>query len=288
MSNIKNIKTKIDSVSNMKQLFNSMESSDCWKFEKINKQFLFYRSFMEDFLSIIWSVDFNFFNKKSVSNDKCLLLVFSTDKWFCGDYNNRLFKDIYSEFGNCMSNVDVFCVGKKAFEFFAKKWFNIVWYLKLKDNFSFEDLSVVYDFVVSSINNGIYGDISVYFNYLKNKITSSAVNYSIYPVDQSWLFLFMNNLWINMPNISTSESVSLLRESESFNFEMEKQLLQYMLYGVALQNRMAELNSRISILKNMKSTSDFIVKDLKLSFNKIYQSLLSREISNIMELKSAY
>ena len=289
MPNMKNIKTKIDSVSNMKQLFLSMESVDCDKLKKVREQFSCYKSFMEDFLSIIWSVDVNLFKDKSNSlSNKKLLLVFSTDKWLCWNYNNKVFKNIYSEYCNCMWDVDVFCIGKKAFEFFAKKWFNIVWYMKLSDEFSQEDLSEVYDYFVSSISNNVYWDISVYLNCLRNKSCSSVVNYNLYPVDQNSLSFFMDNLWINSSNVFVSEWTSLFGESEKFKIEMEKQLLQYMLYGAALQNRMAELNSRICVLKNMKNTSDFIVKDLRLSFNKICQSLLSREISNIMELKAAY
>lgn len=286
---MKNIKTKIDSVSNMKQLFRSMESVDSDKLRKVNKQFANYKSFMEDFLSIIWSVDVNFFNlKKDVLSNKKLILVFSTDKWFCWNYNNKLFKNIYSEYSNIMWDVDVFCIGKKAFEFFAKKWFNIVWYLKLGDDFLQDDLSEVYDYFVSSISNNVYWDISVYLNFVKNRVNSSVVNYNLYPVDHDSLFLFMDNLWINMSNIVIAQWTSLSWESEKFKIEMEKQLLQYMLYWAALQNRMAELNSRISVLQNMKNTSDFIVKDLRLSFNRICQSLLSREVSNIMELKTVY
>lgn len=289
MPNMKNIKTKIDSVSNMKQLFNSMESVDFDKLKKIRRQFVNYKSFMEDFFSIIWSVNVDLFSLKNNGlSSKKLILVFSTDKWFCWNYNNKLFKSIYSEYCDCMWNVDVFCVGKKAFEFFAKKWFNIVWYLKLSDEFSQDDLSEVYDYFLSSISNNVYWDISVYLNFVKNKVNSSVVNYNLYPVDQSSLWLFMDNLWIDVSNIFISEGTSLSWESEKFKIEMEKQLLQYMLYWAALQNRMAELNSRISVLKNMKSTSDFVVKDLRLSFNRICQSLLSREISNIMELKSSF
>ena len=289
MSNIKNIKTKLDSLSNMKQLFRSMESADYDKLNKITRQFLCYKSFMEDFFSIIWSVDFNLFKQKNNwLTGKKLILVFSTDKWFCGDYNCRLFKSIYSEYFDCVWDVDVFCIGKKAFEFFAKKWFNIVWYLKLGDDFSQDDLSELYDYFISGISNNLYSDISVYLNFLKNKANSGTANYNLYPVDECSLSLFMDNLWISMANISIAEWTSLSWESEKFKIEMEKQLLQYMLYWAALQNRMAELNSRISVLQNMKSTSDYIVKDLRLSFNKICQSLLSREISNIMELKASY
>ena len=77
-------------------------------------------------------------------------------------------------------------------------------------------------------------------------------------------------------------------ESDQFRYDMEKQLLQYMLYGAALQNKVAELKSRISAVQNIKNTSEFVVKDLKLSFNRLCQSLLTREVSNIMELKAVY
>ena len=49
MPNMKNIKTKLDSVSNMKQLFNSMELVDFEKLKKTEKKISNYKSFMEDF-----------------------------------------------------------------------------------------------------------------------------------------------------------------------------------------------------------------------------------------------
>ena len=134
---------------------------------------------MEDFLSIIWSVDVNFFNlKNDLLSKRKLILVFSADKWFCWNYNNKLFKNIYSEYSDSMWDVDVFCIGKKSFEFFAKKWFNIVWYLKLSDDFSQDDLSEVYDYFVSSISNNVYWDISVYLNFVK-RIKKKIIIYLI-------------------------------------------------------------------------------------------------------------
>ena len=289
MPNMKNIKTKIDSVSNMKQLFDSMESADCEKLEKAKKQIACYKSFMQDFFGIVWSIDANLFNiGHSRANDRKLILVFSTDKWFCGNYNSKLFRNIYAEYSQNIDKVDVFCVGKKAFEFFAKKWFNIVWYLKLADEFTQDDLSEIYDYFVSSISSKNYWDIAVYLNSVRSKINSEVINYNLYPVDENSLWIFMESLWMKVSDIATYDWVNLWSESEEFRFEMEKQLLQYMLYGAALQNRMAELTSRIWVLQNIKNTSDFIVKDLRLSFNRMCQSLLTKEISNIMTLKTAY
>lgn len=284
---MKNIKTKLDSVSAMKQLFNSMELSDAEKLKKTEKQVSNYKSFMEDFFWILGSANLDLFkNGSCVSNNKKLILVFSTDKWFCGNYNNKLFKNIYNEYCDDKSNVDVFCVWKKSFEFFAKKWFNIVWYLKLSDEFWLEDLSEIYDYLLSSISNSTYWDVSLYLNMYKNKISSKTVNYNVYPLEEDSLDFFVNNFWINIAKFS--EWVSLWVESDQFKLEMEKQLMQYMLYWAALQNKVAELKSRISAIQNMKNTSEFVVKDLKLSFNRLCQSLLTREVSSIMELKTTY
>ena len=284
---MKNIKTKLDSVSNMKQLFNSMELCDAEKLKRTEKQISNYRSFMEDFLWILWSTNLDLFrNSNAIWNNKKLILVFSTDKWFCGNYNNRLFKNIYNEYCIDIKNVDIFCIWKKSFEFFAKKWFNIVWYLKLSDDLWLDDISELYDYLLSSISNNMYWDISVYLNFYKNKINSQTVNYTVYPLEADSLDTFVTNFWINVAKLS--EWVSVNVESDQFRFEMGKQLMQYMLYGVALQNKVAELKSRISAIQNIKGTSEFVVKDLKLSFNRLCQSLLTREVSNIMELKAAY
>lgn len=287
MPNMKNIKTKLDSVSTMKQLFNSMELSDAEKLKRMEKQVSNYKSFMEDFFGILWSTNLNiFWNGWCELNSKKLLLVFSTDKGFSWNYNNKLFKNICSEYFNDKSNVDIFCIWKKAFEFFAKKWFNIVWYLKLSDEICLEDLSEVYDYLLSSISNNVYWDVSVYLNLYKNKISSKTLNYTVYPLEEDSLSTFVDNFWINI--MKFSEWVSLWIESNQFKVEMEKQLLQYMLYWAALQNKVAELKSRISAIQNIKNNSEFVVKDLKLSFNRLCQSLLTREVSNIMELKTTY
>lgn len=290
MPNIKNIKTKLDSASTMKQLFNSMESSDSDKLRKLNKQISTYQSFMWDFFNIVWSIWSSLFCSSTIdSNKKKLFLVYSSNKWFCGNSYDKLFKQIVSEYNDKKELVDIFCIWKKAFEFFAKKWFNVVWYLKLTDNFVQENLSEVYDYVISSISNDVYGEIAIYSNFLKNKVTSKSINYNLYPVDQSSLFLFMDSIWLNKENISLpSVDALLLGNSDEMKKEIEKQLIQYILYWVALQNKLTELSTRVSLIQSMKNSTDFIVKDLRLSFNRVCQSLLTREISSIMDLKSTY
>ena len=290
MPNIKNIKTKLDSVSAMKQIFISMECTDSDKLKKLNKQISTYQSFMWDFFSIIWSIWNSLFCP--VASDikkKKLFLVYSSNRWFCGNSNDKLFKKVIWECWSKIDNIDVFCIWKKAFEFFAKKWFNVVWYLKLSDNFVQEDLSEVYEYVISGISNGLYWEIAVYSNFLKNKVCSKSINYNLYPVDKSSLFLFMDSIWLDYDKLSSSfENASLLWSSDDMKKEIERQLIQYILYWVALQNKLTELSTRVSMIKNMKTSTDFIVKDLRLSFNRVCQSLLTREISSIMELETTY
>lgn len=290
MPNIKNIKTKLDSASNMKQLFSSVEYSDSDKLKKLNKQISTYKSFMWDFFNIVWSIWNLFSGSNCISSDKKkLFLVFSSNKWFCWNCNDKLFKKIVLEYWENKNSVDVFCVWKKAFEFFAKKWFNVVWYLKLWDNFVQEDLSEVYEYVVSNISSDVYWEIAIYSNFLKNKVSSKSLNYNVYPVDQGSLYLFMDSIWLSKDYLCTWFcEASFLGSSSEMKREIERQLIQYILYWVALQSKLSELSTRVSLMHSMKNSNDFIVKDLRLSFNKVCQSLLTREISSIMELKSTY
>lgn len=289
MPNIKNIKTKIDSVSNMKQLFYSMESSGTDKIKKLNKQISSYQSFMWDFFSIIWSIWWWIFNVVRDDSKKKLCLLFSSNKWLCWNCNDKLFKKVFLEFWNKKDKVDIFCIWKKSFEYFVKKWFNVVWYIKLDDCFVQNDLSEVYDYVFSSISSDLYWEISVYSNFMRSKVSSKIMNYNVFPVEQSSLWLFMNSIWLDLWLLfENTQNVDVLWDSEEMKMVVEKQLIQYMIYWVALQNKLAELSTRVSLIQNMKDSTDFIVKDLKLSFNKLYQSLLTREISNIMNLKTEY
>jgi len=129
MPNMKKIKTKIKSVSNMKQITKALEVVATVKLQKVKKQTENYRDFMTDFLKMMNVVrtKINILNTNNPDpKGRRLIIVMSSDKGLCGNLNSRLFKHIFQKYNDIKDNVDVFCIGKKTFEFFARADFNVV------------------------------------------------------------------------------------------------------------------------------------------------------------------
>jgi len=123
MPNMKKIKTKIKSVSNMKQITKALEVVATVKLQKTKEQTENYREFMTDFLKIMNPVrtKIDIMNTNEINpNGRRLIVVMSSEKGLCGNLNSRLFKNIFQKYNEHKDNVDIFCIGKKSFEFFAR------------------------------------------------------------------------------------------------------------------------------------------------------------------------
>ena len=113
MPNMKKIKNKIKSVSNMRQITKALEIVATVKLQKVKQQTENYRDFMSEFLKImnLIKTKLDFLSRDIVNSDgKRLIVVMSSDKGLCGNLNSKLFKHIFQKYNNAKSNVDVFCV----------------------------------------------------------------------------------------------------------------------------------------------------------------------------------
>lgn len=296
MANMKKIKSQIKSVSNIKQITRALEIVSIVKLQKVKKSTEQYREFMEEFLKIVNVVRsklpiFNTNTQELDINGRRLLVVLSSDKWLCGALNSKLFKHIFQKYNDFKQNVDIFCVGKKSFEFFARAGFNVVWYTSLKDDFCEDDLKDLYQYIMANIKKDTYSKIKVYFNYFKNTLTQVPLRFKLYPLDQDSFDGFVQDIGLRLDdNISESLAYKdLLVEPniKDFKSDMLRQLTQHIIYGAVLHNKTGEFASRMIAMKNAKDNATSLIKDLKLSFNKVRQSLITQEVSEIMSAKMA-
>lgn len=294
MPNMKKIKTKIKSVSNMKQITKALEVVATVKLQKMKQQTESYRDFMVDFLKIMNVVrtKLDILNTNKIDSSwRRLIIVMSSDKWLCGNLNSKLFKHIFQKYNDVKQNVDVFCVGKKSFEFFARAGFNIVWHLNLQDDFNEDNLTDVYNYIINGIANSKYAKIKVYFNYFKNTITQVPLRFKVYPIDQDSFDWFVQDIGLDLDDVITDEldykDLIVEPDLKFFKQEMLRQFTQHMIYGAALQNKAGEFASRMLAMKNAKDNASDMIKDLKLSFNKARQSLITQEVTEIMSAKMA-
>jgi F-type H+-transporting ATPase subunit gamma len=293
---MKKIKTKIKSVSNMKQITKALEVVATVKLQKVKKQTENYREFMSDFLKIMNVVRFklNILNTNKLDPDgRRLIVVMSSDKGLCGNLNSKLFKHIFQKYNEVKDNVDIFCIWKKSFEFFARAWFNVVWHLNLQDDFNENDLTDVYNYILAGIAENKYSKIKVYFNYFKNTITQVPLRFKVFPVDQDSFDSFVQDIGLDLDDVINDgnwldyKDLIVEPDLKFFKQEMLRQFTQHMIYWAALQNKAGEFASRMLVMKNAKDNANEMIKGLVLSFNKARQSLITQEVTEIMSAKMA-
>ncbi len=271
MSSVKKIKAQIGSVSNIQKITKALEIVSTVKLQKVKQKTESYRDFMLDFLGLLNIVSnrVDIFQQSEVKSKKRLIIVVSSDKGLCGALNSKLMRHIFAKYSNeWKDKVDIFCIGKKAFEFFVRSGFNVIGNIDSKDNIDEIDLYQVNKYLRDAIAENKYEKIKVYFNYFKNTITQVPLRFKIFPLDQESFDRYVENLGIALDDVKISdiEHKDLLIEPnlKEFSRELINQLIEHMIYGAVLQNKTGEFSARMLAMKNAKDNSDEIIKQLKL------------------------
>lgn len=293
MVNAKQIKSKIKSVSNIKQITKALEVVATVKLQKAKAQTDSYKDFLIDFLKIVQVVQqkTDIFALTETKAQKDLIIVIGTDRGLCGWLNNRLFKQVFSKYESKHNRPDTFVVGKKALEFFSRTEFPLVWQMNVKDTFEQEDLADLYTFIQKAMQDQQYKTIQIYFNYFENAIKQTPLHMQVMPFNRHTLHTFGEQIDINVNQFLTKkvESSDIILEPTPVELveEIKSQFVQHMIYGSILWNKTGEFASRMIAMKNAKDNSTTMIKNLRLSYNKARQSAVTQEISEIMGAKMA-
>ncbi len=291
MANIRAIQTKIKSVKNIKKITGALEVVSTVKLQKLKKQTERFKNYMEEFLKIlnIAKDKIDIFDNPKNQNWKRLLIVNTSEKWLCGALNSKLLKHIYTKYEDIKDNVDIFCIGKKWVEFFARTWFNIIWKVNINDNFEEKDLNILYSFLKKALENKEYAKIKVYFNYFKNTINQIPIRFKIFPLDKESFDRFVENTWVELSDIKVPSNKDMIIEPslKKFKWYIIRQLVSHILYGAVLQNKAGEHASRMIAMKNAKDNSTDLITSLEIMYNKQRQSAVTQEISEIVWAKAA-
>lgn len=295
MVNAKQIKSKIKSVSNIKQITKALEVVATVKLQKAKAQTDSYKDFLMDFLKIVQVVQqkTDIFAATPVENNqkKELIIVVGTDRGLCGWLNNRLFKQVFTKYESAKHRPDTFIVGKKALEFFSRTDFPVVGQTNIKDAFEQEDLAELFTFLNKAIGDQQYKSIQIYFNYFENAIKQTPLHMQVMPLSKHTLKTFGEQINIDVNQFLTKkvETSDIILEPSlpALVEEIKSQFIQHMIYGSILRNKTGEFAARMIAMKNAKDNSTTMIKNLRLSYNKARQSAVTQEISEIMGAKMA-
>ncbi|HOY30740.1 MAG TPA: ATP synthase F1 subunit gamma [Bacteroidales bacterium] len=286
MSGLKEVRIRIASVNNTKQITSAMKMVSAAKLRRAQGAILKLRPYAGKLSGLLTelsgsadlSEDIAYFKKRKIQN--VLLVVINSNRGLCGAFNSNVIKSAvariesdYSEL-NEKGNVHILCIGKTATDFFKKRKYNVIGnHDSIYENLTYEKTCVLASILMSYYTEGTYDRIELIYNQFKNAVSQILTTEQFLPVEK----------------IHHGEDVSLSKAD--YLFEPDKEIilkelvpksLKIQIYKALLDSWASEHGARMSAMQKATDNAEELIKSLKLSYNKARQAAITKEIIEIV------
>jgi F-type H+-transporting ATPase subunit gamma len=292
MASGKEIKRKISSIKNTWKITKAMELISTVKMKKAQDLAVSKREFVLEMLKVFTRIepflnDMAFFKKPE--SKKTLWVVITSNKWLCWGYNINVFKEVNKYSKNTSNTIDYITLGKKAANFVARTWNNLLadFSETFTDNIESSFSRNISRMITDEFLTGEYENVVIFYNYFVNTITQTPVSREFLALDASAIKKYL--LSVVEGHYDLDEELS---ENNISNYEIEPSIedlaehvipmiLDMMFFDILLEAKASEHSSRMIAMKNAKDNAKKIADDLTLVYNKARQAAITREVSEI-------
>ncbi len=224
-----------------------------------------------------------FLKKREVK--KIALVVVTSDRGLCGAFNSNIIKEavryIDEELGPNNISAGIFCVGRKATEFFTKRDYSRsdqFWEVLYKKAglFSFLKYESALEIANGLIRGYLVGDfdkVVIVFNEFKSIIQQKIVMSQFLPVP---IQKRSEKEKLALPNYIYEPN-----QGEIFNYLLPKHLKAQM-WRVLLESNAAEFAAQMTAMDNATTNAKELIRTLNLKYNKERQAAITKEILEIV------
>lgn len=281
MANLKEVRSRISSVTSTQQITKAMKLVSATKLRRAQNAIIQMRPYAEKLNGILANLSDSievdslkvYFEPREVK--KVLLVVVTSDRGLCGAFNSsviklttRLMKETYSG-----KEVTLLTVGKKGSEFFGRLGYQVDnrfrdAFLNLNGEIGFE----LGEYLLEAYKKGTYDKIEVVYNRFKNAATVLLTNESYLPIvsDDFGQSKGKKNDYIFEP--SNAEILESLIP----------RILKTQVYRALLDSFASEHGSRMVAMDKATDNAGELLKSLKLEYNRARQAAITTEISEIV------
>jgi F-type H+-transporting ATPase subunit gamma len=281
MANLKEIRTRIASVSSTQQITSAMKMVSASKLRKSQNAILKLRPYSAKMTEIIQNLcgsekdELPLARQSKVLNN-VLILVLTSNKGLCSTFNSNVIKatnqriEYYKE-NNVGIKIDVKTFGKKGTDFF-KKQNNLINFIgendDIWDNLSFENVANEGEELIKDFINKKYDKIEIIYNQFKNASTQILTYETFLPIS------FEESSNINNDYIFEPSKVEIINS-------IIPQSLKTQLFKCFLDSSASEHGARMTSMHKATDNATNLLKDLKLTYNKARQASITNEIIEI-------
>ena len=286
MRNLTDIKHRIKSVSDTRQITNAMETISVAKMRKAMVRYENSRHFFEatkntinDIVCLTGDIPSEYFSEPK-ENARILHIVVASDKGLAGGFNHNVLKHAWAQIEG-VENRRVFTVGQTAREFFEKKG------VKAEEEFSdaaydpdMKDAQMIADAVL-----GIY--LSKQVDEIRISYTKMSAGMSMKPDTLKLLPCSHNEAQALKASMTLEKEYKLSEiEYDPSPDEVLRRLvplyLKWIIYGALIQSSASEHCSRRYAMSNATKNASELLEDLRIQYNRARQEAITSELNEII------
>ena len=275
---MKEIKTRIASVENTKQITKAMELVASSKFrrakEKAESSKAYFNTLKEAVENIAKStsgVKSEFLKQREVKN-RCYVVI-AGDRGLAGGYNSNVFKALVAETEGS-KNVKVITIGKKAKEFVSKRDFDLIGSVDSVENANYEDIMNISKTIMDSYQNGDIDEVKLIYTEFISALSQEPRLVKLLPIS-----IEANE---SKEKKQSGASVQYLPSPDAVLGFIVPKYVSGMIYGGLAESYASEQAARRTAMESATDNANEMISNLELQYNRARQAAVTQEISEIV------
>jgi F-type H+-transporting ATPase subunit gamma len=291
MANLKEIRTRIESVQSTEQITTAMRMVSASKLRKAQHAFSAIQPYSDALFDVSWEISAFLKQEKQVSSgsdfgndndslEHTLLLVFSSNKGLCGPFNVNVVKYVNELINNSYrkhleeGKLHIITIGKKASEVLERQKFPVISnYHNLLNQINHKDIFSLSGHLFEQFQKGVYQKIILIYNKFKTVLTQELTELQFLPILPPPARKKPQHLPVDF--IMEPDKETVLQW-------LYPRMLEIMLYRTFLDSMTSEEGARMTAMQQASDNASVLLKELKLSYNKARQAAITNELLEII------
>ncbi len=297
MANLRDIRRRIKSVKNTRQITRAMQLVASSKMKRAQDAAVAgrpYAALLAELLSTVSNkmkeqelkINHPFLQQREVRHRGVLL--FSTDKGLCGPLNSNLFRKVVEDTDE---NTRFIAVGRKAAQFVSRTQRELLADFTVSDYVTYAELRPLLFFIRDAFLEGKIDTIEIAFPRYINVLVQEPTIFPLIPVLDIDTALKQLRQIAGLPDASeeSHDKRKMLFEPdlETILSRLPGLYARTLIYQLLLESKASEYSARMVAMKAATDNASNLVDDLTLDYNKARQAAITQEILEIAAASSA-
>ena len=278
MANLKEIRSRIASVSSTMQITSAMKMVSAAKLKKAQDAITAMRPYSDTLTELLQNLSDSiedasgsiYSTERPVK--KGLLVAITSNRGLCGGFNSNIIKEVVNQRDNNYAGkqVDVFTIGKKGNDILRKEFSVTENRGDIFDELTFANVATVADQLMALYDNGTYDRIDLVYNRFKNAATQLVTTEQFLPI-----------VPVSGETTSSSDYIYEPAQEEIVSTLIPK-ALKTQLFKALRDSFASEHGARMTAMHKATDNATELRDQLKLTYNKARQAAITNEILEIV------